>query len=91
MGCSRRLPLFLIHLLLLDLVVAQPARLPFTDCFSGNADQKLEVSDVYAQILDHPSPDMSMKLALFGSVSQEIVGSENSSQRLCQSAESIFL
>lgn len=65
-------------------VQADPASLPFTDCFSGDGVRKLTVSTVYGQVVrgvDGKSKT-GLNLTIFGENPQEIVGSSSSS--LCE-------
>ncbi len=65
-------------------VQADPASLPFTDCFSGDGVRKLTVSTVYGQVvrgIDGQSKT-GLNLTIFGENPQEIVGSSSSS--LCE-------
>ncbi|KAL4262644.1 Transient receptor potential channel Flc/Pkd2-like protein [Pleurotus pulmonarius] len=62
-------------------VQADPASLPFTDCFSGDGVRKLTVSTVYGQVvrgIDGQSKT-GLNLTIFGENPQEIVGSSSSS------------
>ncbi|KAH7914437.1 hypothetical protein BJ138DRAFT_1079613 [Hygrophoropsis aurantiaca] len=59
---------FLFLLFLSLSAFAQPATLPFRDCFSGNAAQKLTVDSVYAQIINY----QFLNITVLGSSAQEI-------------------
>ena len=54
-------------------VVAEPATLPFTDCFSGNPSHKAQVSTVYGQTLS----DRYLNFTVIGSTPAEIVSANN--------------
>ena len=58
-------------------VLASPATLPFTDCFTGNISQKLSVSTVYAQVVGD-----NLNVVVLGQTPQEIDGFTNSSKSL---------
>ncbi|KAI6034955.1 hypothetical protein F5J12DRAFT_790051 [Pisolithus orientalis] len=61
-------------LILLPLAVsAQPATLPFNDCFNGNVSQKMSVDTVYSQIVD----GQRLNLTVLGQTAQEIIGDAN--------------
>jgi hypothetical protein len=64
-------------------VLAQPADVwQFRDCFSGNETQKLNVSTVYAQILDADKENRHLNITLIGSSGQDILGQSGSN--LCE-------
>ena len=67
------------------LVTAQPATLRFNDCFSGDPAAKLNVSNVYAQLLHTDQNESILNLTVFGRTGQEILGSSNQSNSLGQS------
>ena len=54
--------------------VAEPATLPFTDCFSGDSAHKVQISSVYGQTLS----DRYLNLTIIGSTPIEIVSANNS-------------
>ncbi|KAF8231414.1 hypothetical protein L208DRAFT_1399050 [Tricholoma matsutake] len=58
-------------------VFADPATLDFNDCFSGNASQKLSVSSVYGQVVNH-----ELHLVVLGQTPLEIDGFTNFSKSL---------
>ncbi|KAI6024474.1 hypothetical protein EDC04DRAFT_249060 [Pisolithus marmoratus] len=61
-------------LVLLPLAVsAQPATLPFNDCFTGNVAQKMSVDTVYSQIVD----GQRLNLTVLGQTAQQIIGDAN--------------
>ncbi|KAJ7094372.1 hypothetical protein C8R44DRAFT_645301 [Mycena epipterygia] len=72
----------LISLLLVLPVFADPASLPFDDCFSGNVSAKLTVDEVYAQILTSAQLGTYLNLTVIGNSPEEIFGSTNSSSSL---------
>ncbi|KAG6331376.1 hypothetical protein ID866_7714 [Astraeus odoratus] len=51
---------------------AQPATLPFDDCFTGNSSQKMSVDTVYSQVVDD-----HMNITVFGQTTEEIVETTN--------------
>jgi hypothetical protein len=58
--------------------LAQPAPLQFSDCFSGsNTDQKLNVSNVYAQLIPEASGKARLNLTVLGETPQTILGASN--------------
>ncbi|KAG1868176.1 hypothetical protein C8R48DRAFT_771875 [Suillus tomentosus] len=57
---------------------AQPATLPFYDCFSGSASQKLSVGTVYSQIIN----GQTLNITILGNASQQIVASSANSTSL---------
>lgn len=57
----------------LSSVVAEPATLPFTDCFGGDPSHKLQVSTVYGQTLS----DRYLNLTIIGNAPVEIVSANN--------------
>lgn len=62
--------------------VAQVATPPFSDCFSGNASFKLNISTVYAQITTSPSLGRHLNITLLGESPQPIEGTANTSSDL---------
>jgi hypothetical protein len=66
-------------------VLALPASLQFQDCFSGNVAMKLNISTVYAQILNSPQMGTYMNLTVFGNSSEDIMGYSNQSTSLGKS------
>ena len=65
-----------------DLALGQPATLKYEDCFSpanGNISEKLNVSMVYAQILNDGSV---LNLTVIGQSNVPIVGRSNDSSKL---------
>jgi hypothetical protein len=60
----------------------QPATLPFHDCFSGNVTQKLNISTIYAQVVDDGNVDSHLNLTVFGTTNLPIMGSSNDSLNL---------
>jgi hypothetical protein len=64
------------------LVTAQPATLQFNDCFSGDPAVRLNVSNVYAQLLHADQHESFLNLTVFGKTSEEIIGLSNSSSSL---------
>ena len=63
----------LLFLLFVSPVVAEPATLPFTDCFSGNPSYKVQISTVYGQTLS----DRYLNFTLIGNTPIEIVSTNN--------------
>ncbi|KAF7335259.1 Membrane protein [Mycena sanguinolenta] len=74
--------LAVLSLLLLRPVLADPASLPFEDCFSGNASMKLTVDEVYGQVLTSSQLGTYLNLTVIGSSPQEISGSADASTSL---------
>lgn len=76
------LPLSL--LCLLGVALADPASIPFQDCFNDQAslDQKLNVSTVYAQVLQNTELGNYLNLTVFGTSPQQILGLVNTSTSL---------
>ncbi|KAJ7167799.1 hypothetical protein C8R46DRAFT_995999 [Mycena filopes] len=72
----------LIALLLLRPVRADPATLPFEDCFTGNASTKLTVDQVYGQVLTSAELGTYLNLTVIGNSAQEIFGFTDSSSSL---------
>ncbi|GLB34183.1 putative transient receptor potential (TRP) ion channel [Lyophyllum shimeji] len=70
--------------LLLRSVLADPAIAPFTDCFDedSNPSLKLEISAVYAQVLDVPDKGTHLNLTVLGRSPQVIEGFTNTSTSL---------
>ena len=59
-------------------VLAQPAILQYSDCFSGSStDQKLDISTVYAQLIRPVSGAAHINLTLVGSTPETIVEASN--------------
>ena len=69
-------------ILTFSLVAAEPATLPFTDCFSGDASHKLQVSTVYGQTLS----DRYLNFTIIGSTPIEIVSASNNTNEPVASA-----
>jgi hypothetical protein len=65
---------------------ADPATVPFTDCFDSdeNLVQKLNVSTVYAQVLENRDLGVYLNLTVLGDTPQQILGTTNASGSLCQ-------
>ncbi|KAF7352233.1 Membrane protein [Mycena venus] len=74
--------LALLSFLLLRPVLADPASIPFQDCFSGNASMKLTVDEVYAQVLTSSQLGTYLNLTVIGNSPQEIFGFTDSSSSL---------
>ncbi|KAM6496152.1 Transient receptor potential (TRP) ion channel domain containing protein [Amanita muscaria] len=76
------IPLFL--LLILPRVFAGPATVYFSDCFdqSANVTQKLNISTIYAQILQSDVWDHYLNLTLLGENPQGIINFANTSSSL---------
>lgn len=73
----------LVSLLLILPVFADPASLPFDDCFSGNnVSAKLTVDEVYAQVLTSAELGTYLNLTVIGNSAQTIFGFTNSSLSL---------
>jgi hypothetical protein len=84
--CSvRRAFLLLSFSLSVSSISAQPATLPFYDCFTGNASQKFSVDTVYSQIIN----ELTLNITILGNTSQQIVASANSNS-LCAHISSCF-
>jgi hypothetical protein len=62
-------------------VSAQPATIAFHDCFSGNDSQKLNISTVYAQVIENDD-ERYLNLTLLGHTSQNISGEAQQSDHL---------
>jgi hypothetical protein len=73
------LPLSL--LCLLDVAFADPAEIPFEDCFNqpNSLAQKFNVSTVYAQVLQNADFGNYLNLTVFGTSPQPIMGLFNTS------------
>lgn len=70
----------LLSLSVLVGTLAQPAPLQYSDCFSDSStDQKLSVSNVYAQYIPDPSGNAHINITLFGTTPQEIQEASNGS------------
>ncbi|KAJ7755790.1 hypothetical protein B0H16DRAFT_1315397 [Mycena metata] len=86
MSLFGRLPasmsLALLSLLLFRPVLADPANLPFDDCFTGNVSAKLTVDTVYGQVLTSTELGTYLNLTVIGNSAQEIVASADSSSSL---------
>jgi hypothetical protein len=84
-GLGGYLPCILVVVILShflsDFALGQPATLKYEDCFSssGNISEKLNVSRVYAQILDGSSV---LNLTVIGQSNVPIVGRSNDSSKL---------
>jgi hypothetical protein len=74
--------LFILSTLLLYPATAQVAIPRFTDCFSGSASLKLNISTVYAQITTSESLGRHLKLTLLANSPQVIKGTANGSSDL---------
>lgn len=82
---TKRLP-FLIFALLFSGISAQIAIPRSSDCFTGNASLKLDVSTIYAQITTSEALGRHLNLVLLGQSPQVIQGTSNGSSDLglCQ-------
>ncbi|KAF8165713.1 hypothetical protein B0H34DRAFT_690241 [Crassisporium funariophilum] len=80
------LPSTLLYLLvaLLPAVAADPASIPFTDCFDEpeSIDQKLNVNTVYAQVLQNADLGRYLNLTVIGTSPRDILGLANTSTSL---------
>lgn len=63
-------------------VVAEPATLPFTDCFSGQAPHKVQISNVYGQKLG----DRYLNFTIIGNTPIEIISASNNTDEPVASA-----
>ena len=74
-------------LLLIPCTLADPATIPFQDCFdpSESISQKFNVSTVYAQVLHNDEWGKYLNLTVVGTSPQEILGLANGSSSLCKS------
>lgn len=66
-------------------VNADPATLPFADCFAAsnsNIDQRISVDFVYAQVLPNEEWGQYLNLTILGSSPQEVSGFTNQSSSL---------
>src|SRR5258707_2468164 len=79
---SSFLLLFISFASLFPIALAQVATPRFSDCFSGNASLKLNVSTVYAQITTSPSSGRRLNITVFGQSPQPIQGTANGSSDL---------
>ncbi|KAJ7633187.1 hypothetical protein FB45DRAFT_914564 [Roridomyces roridus] len=71
-----------VALLLAVPVFADPATIPFSDCFTGNDSMKLSIDDVYAQVLSSSNMGTYLNLTIVGNSPQEINGSSDASLSL---------
>lgn len=71
-----------IFILSLSSVVAEPATLPFTDCFTGDASRKVQISTVYGQTLS----DRYLNLTVIANTPVEIVSASNNTNEPVASA-----
>lgn len=62
-----------IFIFILSPVVAEPATLPFTDCFSGDVSHKLQITTVYGQTLSN----RYLNFTLIGNSPVQIVSANN--------------
>ncbi|KDR84119.1 hypothetical protein GALMADRAFT_86988 [Galerina marginata CBS 339.88] len=71
-------------LLLLPSATADPASIPFQDCFdeSDSVNQKFNVSTIYAQVLQNAEFGRYLNLTVVGTSPQDIVGLTNTSTSL---------
>ncbi|THH30329.1 hypothetical protein EUX98_g3861 [Antrodiella citrinella] len=69
--------IFLLLFLVLSYVNGQPANISFVDCFSGNISQKLNVTTVYAQFLEHTPRGTYLNFTLLGENPQEVIGASS--------------
>jgi hypothetical protein len=87
------LPLALVSLLTLILpkASADPASIPFSDCFDEpeSVGQKLDVDTVYAQVLQNEEWGRYLNLTVVGTSRQDILGMSNTSTSLCESASRV--
>ncbi|PPQ63149.1 hypothetical protein CVT24_005789 [Panaeolus cyanescens] len=76
--------LLFIFSLLPSAILADPANIPFTDCFDelDNIDQKLNVTTVYAQVLQNQEWGNYLNLTVLGTSPKDILGLANSSTSL---------
>ncbi|RDB20150.1 hypothetical protein Hypma_012917 [Hypsizygus marmoreus] len=74
----------LVLALILPRALAEPAVVQFTDCFDQNSNpaQKLNISTVYAQVLDTEEFGKHLNLTVIGNSPQEILGFTNVSTSL---------
>ncbi|KAF8961094.1 hypothetical protein BDZ97DRAFT_1940150 [Flammula alnicola] len=71
-------------ILLLPSTFADPASIPFQDCFdeTQGVDQKFNVSTVYAQVLHNEEWGRYLNLTVLGTSPKDIVGMDNTSSSL---------
>ncbi|TFK46886.1 hypothetical protein OE88DRAFT_1666659 [Heliocybe sulcata] len=75
-------PLAFLFSVLVSLVTAEVATVPFHDCFSGDPSVKLNVSTVYAQILHNDSLGKYLNITVLGQSGQNISGRAEGSNNL---------
>lgn len=84
------LPSSLLYLLvlLIPCTLADPATIPFQDCFDEpeSVGQKFDVNTVYAQVLHNDEWGKYLNLTVVGTSPQEILGLANGSSSLCEPA-----
>jgi len=68
-------------------VVAEPATLPFTDCFIGNSAYRLHVSTVYGQTLG----DRYLNLTVIGNTPVEVTSASNDSEPVASACLTSFI
>lgn len=71
-----------IFILSISSVVAEPATLPFTDCFSGNPSHKVQVSTVYGQTLSN----RYLNFTIIGDTPIDIISASNDTNEPVASA-----
>lgn len=70
------LALFLVIFIGLSGVVGQPAVVQYTDCFTDKlTDRKLNISTVYAQVIQEPGTRARLNFTLLGTTPQQILKS----------------
>ncbi|KAJ7937049.1 hypothetical protein B0H13DRAFT_2261477 [Mycena leptocephala] len=74
--------LALFSLLFAGSALADPASIPFEDCFSGNDSMKLTVDEVYGQVLTSSELGTYLNLTVIGNSPQDILGFTDSSSSL---------
>ena len=81
---SSTLGTLLLAALPLLAAAASPANLSFTDCFdtSANVSRKIDVSNVYAQVLHDEQYDSYLDLVLIANSPLEIIGRAEQSPNL---------
>lgn len=75
----------ILFLVLPSTVLADPATVPFVDCFDdeSNADQRFTVNTVYAQVFQNEEWGNYLNLTVIGDSPRQIVGRDNASMNLC--------
>lgn len=83
LSCLTSLPFSLLLVLYFVLTTsAEPIEVQFDDCFSGSASDKLNITNVYAQVVTTEALGNHLNFTVIGEAGEQIAGAETGSGQL---------